>query len=187
MQKLNLGSYTVMFNGWLNIDILNHPEMYARAAELKCAFMSMDLSKGIPFESNTIDLIFTSHFVEHLSFREAEYFMEHCYRILKPGGTIRVAVPDLRILVNMYQRETLKELDKINEPSTRANYDVERFWEVLTAAHKSCYDWESMWTMCHKAGFPTVERKSYQQGHPTIIAEAQDLFPEVSLYVECTK
>ncbi len=186
--KLNLGSFSVMFPGWINVDKVNHPALYAQASAEGCMYYSMDLRFGMPFAPNSIELIHCSHMVEHLTYREGEAFMADCYRIMKPGATARFAVPDAKILIRMYQEKRLLELDAINEPSKKtAKYPLERFWNVLTEDHKAAYDWESFHALCYQAGFNKIERKAYNEGHPTIIKECKDLFPEISLYVECTR
>lgn len=176
-----------MFPGWINIDAINDPGLWAYAKAKNCEFFSMDLSKGVPLADNNVDFIFCSHMVEHLPYRVAEHFMKECCRVLKPGGLMRIAVPDLDIIVRLYKENRLKELDKINEPCSRAKYDTERFWEILTAGHHATYDFTSMLSLCAQAGFSKTERKSFEEGHPVFIAETQDMYPEISLYVECTK
>lgn len=61
-----------------------------------------DLRKGIPYENNTFDVVYHSHFMEHLPRAGAFQFLKDCYRVLLPGGTLRVVVPDLELLANQY-------------------------------------------------------------------------------------
>lgn len=70
-----------------------------------------DLRKGIPFEDGTFDVIYHSHFLEHLDKKAAYTFMEECYRVLKPSGIIRVVVPDLGIRSRNYV-DTLQVLSQ---------------------------------------------------------------------------
>lgn len=185
--KLNLGSFTVMFPGWVNIDLVNHPWMYGKASQLGCQFYSMDLRGGIPNNDNSVELIHCSHMFEHLTFPEGEAFMKECYRVLQPGGTARFAVPDLDTMVGLYEENRLAELGAINEPCKTAKHNSERFWNILFEDHKSLYDYEALRDVCLAAGFTNIARHKFGEGHPTIIAETKDLFPEVSLYVEVTK
>ncbi len=150
-------------------------------------FLSMDITKGVPWATDSVSYIFSSHMIEHITYREAERFLKECHRILKPGGVMRIAVPDTEILVKMYQEKRLKELNAINEPAKEAKYDLERFHGVITYDHKAFYDWETMRDLCLEAGFSRVERKSFKVGHPVIVEETEDLFPEISLYVEIAK
>ncbi|MCC6371120.1 MAG: class I SAM-dependent methyltransferase [Bacteroidia bacterium] len=53
-----------------------------------------DLSKfPYPFIDESVDAIFTSHFLEHLDGFERAKFMDECYRILKPSGKMRFIHP----------------------------------------------------------------------------------------------
>ena len=63
---------------------------------VKCAGVDKvhDLTKfPYPFKDNSVDAIFSSHFVEHLDGIERMKFFDECYRILKPGGVMRLMHP----------------------------------------------------------------------------------------------
>lgn len=61
-----------------------------------------DLSAGIPFPDNSLDVIYHSHFLEHLTCNDATNFTGKCMNKLKPGGTLRIVVPDLFKLCTRY-------------------------------------------------------------------------------------
>jgi SAM-dependent methyltransferase len=61
-----------------------------------------DLSKGIPFPSNSIDVVFHSHLLEHLDRDVAPIFQREIHRVLKPGGIQRIVMPDLEFEVMKY-------------------------------------------------------------------------------------
>ena len=187
--KLNVGCYTVMFKDWLNIDVINDIRLYAYAGVNRLSFVSMDVTSGMLFDDNSIDLIFCSHMIEHLTYREAEAFLKECHRIMKPGACMRIGVPDLEIFVRLYQEDLLsKVIDPINEPSRRfAKYEVERFWEVLFADHKSLYDFRTLSLLAEGSGFPVITKCTFGEGHPIITSECQDQFKDISLYVEIFK
>jgi len=46
-----------------------------------------------PFEDESVDAIFSSHFAEHLDGFERAKFMDECWRILKPDGRMRLIHP----------------------------------------------------------------------------------------------
>jgi SAM-dependent methyltransferase len=61
-----------------------------------------NLAKGIPFESDSVDVVYHSHMLEHLDRDVAESFLGEVKRVLKPGGVHRIAVPDFEKLCRAY-------------------------------------------------------------------------------------
>jgi len=59
--------------------------------KLKGVNMVYDLNKGIPFPDNSIEKIYTSHFLEHVKY--PLFLLEEIYRVLKKGGTAEITVP----------------------------------------------------------------------------------------------
>jgi predicted SAM-dependent methyltransferase len=61
-----------------------------------------NLAKGIPFASNTVDVVYHSHMLEHLDREVAVTFLQEVKRVLRPGGIQRIVVPDLEPLCRTY-------------------------------------------------------------------------------------
>lgn len=61
-----------------------------------------DLRKGIPFDANSVDVVYHSHMLEHLDRDSAKRFAWEVKRVLKPGGVHRVVVPDFGLLCRRY-------------------------------------------------------------------------------------
>lgn len=61
-----------------------------------------NLAKGIPFASNTVDVVYHSHMFEHLDRNLVDGFLLEVKRVLKPGGIHRIVVPDLECLCRRY-------------------------------------------------------------------------------------
>ena len=83
MKKLNLGCGTLLLPGYINCD------MYDPAAEVHCD------ARKLPFETDSIDEIYTSHLVEHFDFQEAWNVLREWIRVLRPGGTLILETPNL--------------------------------------------------------------------------------------------
>lgn len=61
-----------------------------------------DLRRSLPHRDETVDFVYTSHFLEHLRADQAKAVLREVFRVLKPGGVLRVVVPDLAIGVRAY-------------------------------------------------------------------------------------
>jgi SAM-dependent methyltransferase len=83
MKKLNLGCGSWLLPGYINCDLYN-PD-----ADIKCD------ARELPFDTDSIDEIYTSHLVEHFDHLEAWTVLREWIRVLKPGGTLILETPDL--------------------------------------------------------------------------------------------
>jgi SAM-dependent methyltransferase len=61
-----------------------------------------DLTRGVPFPEASFDVVYHSHVLEHFHRDAAERFLRECRRVLRPGGVLRVAVPDLEQMARLY-------------------------------------------------------------------------------------
>jgi SAM-dependent methyltransferase len=73
-----------------------------RLNELPENIFSWNLARGIPFSNDSFDVVYHSHFLEHLSKDHALKFLQDCYRVCKPNGIIRIVVPDLQYIIKRY-------------------------------------------------------------------------------------
>jgi len=76
-----------------------------------------DLSKGIPFEPSSVDVVYHSHLLEHLDRHIAKRFALEVKRVLKPGGIHRIVVPDLEQCCKAY----ISHLSECDENPNQAN------------------------------------------------------------------
>lgn len=95
--KVNLGCGHQHHAEWLNFDVAPSDE----------SVRAHDLQQPLPLEDESCDAVYHSHVMEHLPKQKAPEFLAECFRVLVPGGVVRVAVPDLEGIVRAY----LKELD----------------------------------------------------------------------------
>ena len=91
---LNLGCGTRFHSAWTNIDFIGAtPEV-----------ISHNLRNGLPYADDAAEVVYHSHVLEHFSRDDGRAFLRECRRVLKPGGIIRVVVPDLESVVATYLR-----------------------------------------------------------------------------------
>lgn len=182
--KVNLGCFTTMFHyGWINIDILPLADF---AKDNWYKFHQADIRNGLPFLDNTVDLIYSSHTLEHLTREEGKKVLIECMRIMKPGAVMRVILPDAELLNNKYRDKTLGDLDEINDGCELAKSQSDKLWSVLFEGHRTAYDWDAIADLANEVGFK-IERKNFREGHEQILKETLDMMPCISLYVELTR
>jgi predicted SAM-dependent methyltransferase len=112
---LNLGCGVRYHPEWVNMDFYSHSKNV----------IAHNLLKGIPFPDNEFDVVYHSHLLEHFPKNRAETFIRECLRVLKPGGIIRIAVPDLEDIARLY----LEQLDKATRGDSMAEHKYD--WILL--------------------------------------------------------
>lgn len=70
--------------------------------QLKGRILIHDLRRGIPFKDKSVDVVYNSHFLEHLDRDSALSFLDESKRVLIPGGILRIVVPDMEKLCKAY-------------------------------------------------------------------------------------
>jgi SAM-dependent methyltransferase len=73
-----------------------------RLLNLSKSVRAVDLRKGIPWADNSVDAVYHSHTLEHIDREAAPGFLAECRRVLRPGGVLRIAVPDLEYWTRRY-------------------------------------------------------------------------------------
>ena len=89
---LNVGCGSHLHPDWTNVDV------YRSAPGV----VVHDIQRGLPFADGTFDACYHSHVLEHLSPSAGASLVRECFRVLRPGGVIRVAVPDLEGIARAY-------------------------------------------------------------------------------------
>ena len=65
-----------------------------------------DITAGLPIADDSVELMYCSHILEHITLDELRQALQNCYRYLQPGGIFRMVLPDLEILVQQYLNST---------------------------------------------------------------------------------
>lgn len=61
-----------------------------------------DIVKGLPLAPDSVDAIYASHVLEHLSLADMRTALARCFEYLRPGGVFRLIVPDLEARARLY-------------------------------------------------------------------------------------
>ena len=145
--KLELGSGDKKgLNGFTTVDMGD--------ADIK-----WDLKNGIPLKDNSVDLIYSSHLLEHIPFKELILFLNECRRVLKKNGVFSVCVPNARNYINAYMKgETFKVNNWIN---TGSKLDQVNYMAYMDGHHKYLFDEENLIKTLLSAGFRSAELRNF--------------------------
>ena len=92
----------------------------------ECDVRYHDVREPLPFADQTFDAAYALHIVEHLTPAEAASLVTELYRVLKPGGIVRISTPDLEDICRSY----LRQLDECR--TSRSDLNMVRYrWAVL--------------------------------------------------------
>lgn len=98
--NLNIGSAQYHIEGFIDLDLPS--DWYDK--KRKADYIAFDIrNDDIPFEENRVSNIYCSHVIEHLEDDPVEFFINNCFRALKPGGVLRIACPDAEYLWQISQ------------------------------------------------------------------------------------
>jgi len=180
--RLNLGCGQAPSTGWLNYD--NSPAVWlASAPRLARLLRGIGLidagsvefaafcranqvryanaARRIPHDAGSVDVIYSSHMIEHLVRGDAWSFLLLCHRVLRPCGRLRLVVPDLHALVHQYlQRGNADNfLGQMQfETHLPAGVFAKLRWLVFGGrGHHWMYDARSLGQLMEEAGFVGVE------------------------------
>jgi len=82
--RIHLGCGARSVSGWVNVDSTNQ----------KGVDLQLDLRSALPFDNCSAEMIYSEHVLEHFLKPDALKLLSECYRILTPGGLMRIGVPD---------------------------------------------------------------------------------------------
>lgn len=206
--KLNLGCGVTAPEGWINVD--SSPNVLLSKIPgnrviknilFKSGFMSKegleanytkniifcDLAKSFPqIKEGSCKVIYSSHFIEHISHNEAISLIKKCFMTLSSGGIFRAAVPDL-------YEEAKRYITRIESALTKDSLDWKASEEFICSlfsnnsrhSHKWMYDFFSLSKILSDCGFIDIEKKGFRQSKIEDIKLVENR--EDSLFVESKK
>ena len=196
--KLHVGAFDEVHDGWLNTDVTPHMAVarvpgLARllrrlgrlpderwAAHRDGTFRRLrylDVTRPFPYPDASLEAAFGCHVLEHLTPGEAETALRELHRVLRPGGVVRIAVPDLdRVIADYDPGRPDAFLEGMLQGRERSTSRHRHWW---------LYNERSLRELLERTGFSDVQRRGYREGRCPDV-ERIDSRPE-SLFMEAVR
>lgn len=160
VRKLQIGAGPNNFSGWLNTD---YKPIEGQAY--------LDATAPFPLPDQSFDYVFSEHVIEHFNYWEGLDMLRESYRIMKPGGRIRVVTPNLTQLLRLFPAEKPDDAQKyIQEKLQAVNYWPRTPDDAGLILNLELHDWGHQFVYSptlladslRKAGFHNI--RQYQVG-----------------------
>jgi SAM-dependent methyltransferase len=172
--RLNVGCGPVRGEGWINAD-----------RRVDCGVdVSGDLRGGLPLASASIDYAVAMHVLQDLPYLDLLPALIELRRVLRGGGVLRAAVPDLERAIAAFLRDDAAYfyVPDDDASSSGAKLVVQAIWY---GSVRTPFTWDFAREMCGKAGFRETRRARFgvtTSAHADIVSldnrERESLFFE---------
>lgn len=153
-----------------------------------------DILKGLPIAENSVDFLYCSHVLEHLTVVEAKTALQNCYQYLKPDGIFRLVLPDLEIMAREYVSSTSSDaahkfmsLAWLGEQQQLSTIKVLRQC-MSRSRHLWMWDFKSLSEILEQVGFQSIKRARLGDSQLEVFDAVED--PERWTYelgIQCQK
>ena len=142
------------------------------------------------FEDGTVDLIYSSHVIAYFDRVEIVEVLKEWRRVLKPGGTLRLATPDFEVMTHLYHKGKISLSEMVGPLYGKMDMGDKSIY------HKTTYDESTIKQILENSGFSQIIRYNWRETeHSDFDDHSQAYIPHmdkengtlVSLNVECIK
>lgn len=178
--RINIGNGPFKHPGWINVDC----RINFKSDDLTC-----DLRRKWPLRSGSAKYIFSEHVFEHFGYpHEIGHVLSECYRVLKPGGVLRVIVPNADRYLRAYAENDQEFVHKVGGDSATSLSLINTMMRE-NGFHRYAYNYEELESVLKRAGFANVSPSAlgaskHQDLNLDLNNGQRDL---ESLYVEAVK
>lgn len=155
--QLHLGCGFRMLPGWVNVDFILGADVI------------LDLRQPLPLRDASVDYIYAEDFIEHLGFLNGKSLLTECARVLKPGGVLRLATPDLASLARAYVERSERSLDWYRRNFPGITTFAQMFNTGMRAwGHMFLYDEEALRSVLESLGLEVTRTSCNESAHAAL-------------------
>lgn len=155
VRKLQIGCGGELLEGWLNTDI-----------SLDDGVAYLDATERFPFDDQSFHYVFSEHVIEHLPYEGGQRMLRSSYRILVPGGKIRIATPNLDRFASLFQEQKTEEMkrfldrkiEKFGWPKYPSPECFVMNLQMRSWGHVFLYDPETLTSVMKRTGFRDIRQ-----------------------------
>jgi predicted SAM-dependent methyltransferase len=139
-------------NGWITVDINNKCDIY------------WDLRCPLPFPNFSVDMIYSSHLLEHFYYKDLEKLLNECFRILKKGGAFSTCVPNARIYIEKYMTGAFdydKYLQYRPAVISHSKIDIVNYIAYMDGHHRHMFDENGLVELLKHANFINITIRDF--------------------------
>ena len=143
-----------------------------------------NLMRPLPFADSSVDAVYHEHLLEHFSLEDGLKLTDDFFRVLRPGGILRMGVPDARAYVESYVEDPSGFLAAVKPDRPTPLLAVQElfYWPQ----HRTMYDHETLELLFRAAGFPDAEHRQFGDSRLDPCPDSEHRKLE-TLYVEGVK
>jgi SAM-dependent methyltransferase len=176
VRRLNWGCGDWVAHGWVNSDLK------AGDGVVEC-----DIREGLPFESDFFDYAVSIHALPELAYAELIPALRELRRVIRPGGILRLGLPDLERSFEAYRRAD-RDFFLVPDEETRTLGGKLATQLVWYGYSRSVFVPEFIEELLLKVNFAEVHQVDYRETaspYPDIVS--LDNRPRESLFIEANK
>jgi len=178
MKILNFGCGDKVIPGIVNLDKI------AWAGDPRVVIQ--DITTGrLPFEDDHFDAIIAHHSLQMIKYTDFIPALKELMRVLRPGGVIRVSVPDAMKAFRMYEADEADYFPIVDEAEKSIEGKLCAYLTWYSEA-KMVFSEDWLWELFTRAGYSEVSR-SYYHHSATEELNQYDLRPDESIFIEALK
>jgi len=131
-----------------------------------------DIVRGLQVAPGTVDLLYCSHVLEHLSLADLRTALRNCHDMLRKGGVFRLVLPDIEYMIDQYRNDgseqaALRFMENTllgQKTRVRGFRGFVRSW-LGNSHHLWMWDYKAFAAELRAAGFSNVRRAGYNDSH----------------------